>query len=287
MGRETRNTTFVATLVAAVIALTVTSSARADETYTHPATTYKIDQVIEMTKGPYQPGDLIAFDVKTALPRDQFHFFQVTGECLSAPAAWHIGTENKFVNNDLVRKGYAVATVTSGCTDGVRQVLEVEIEDSDKGYARIAYDGESSILSYVVTNGHLFPNADNSLRKPDSISTKNLPSAIRMSSQRPFKVWTLPGLTKNGQTINWVANGVCKFRRGQGEGDINGDLVAKAPGKCYLSANTPWGSNLFQPVNIAMEIKIYPHTALLCINQKNKKLLYTEKALCPKGYTKK
>ncbi len=274
-------------VLALLTALFSTAPATADETATHPATTYTIDQVIEITQGPYKPGDLIAFDIKTKLPRSEMHYFQVTGECLSRPATWHTGTENKFVDNRYSRQGYAVAAVTSGCTDGLHQVLEVEIEDADKGYARIAYDGNTTILSYQTIQGHLFANADNSLRKSDSIATKSLPLSLKMKSSKSMKIWALPGITTNQQTINWVANGKCKFRRGQGEGDVNGDLYALAPGKCFISANTPWGSNLFEPVNIAFEIRIYSSKALLCVNKANKKQVYLEKPKCPKGYVKK
>jgi hypothetical protein len=191
------------------------------------------------------------------------------------------------VDNRYSRQGYAVAAVTSGCTDGIHQVLEVEIEDTDHGYARIAFDGINSILKFQTTQGQLFPGADNSLRKSDSIATKTLPLSVKMKSNKALKIWSLPGLTSNKQTINWVANGKCKFRRALGEGDVSGDLLGLMPGKCYISANTPWGSNLFQPVNVAFEIKIYSAKASLCVNKKNKKQVYIEKPKCPKGYVKK
>lgn len=258
---------------------------QADQTATHIATHYTIDQVVEITKGPYKPGDIIAFGIKTKLPLSEIHYFEVTGECFSRPTTWHRGTENKFVDNSYSRQGYAVAVITSGCSDGVHQVLEVEVEDTNQGLVRVSFDGENSLLSYKTINGHLVPNVDNSKRKADSISTQTLPLNVRMTSNRSLKIWDLPGLTVNQQTINWVANGACKFRRGLGEGDVSGRLIAINPGKCYISANTPWGSNLFQPVNVAFEINVFSPKALSCSEKKSKKQVYVEASRCPKGYS--
>lgn len=274
--------------VFAILASTLLSTpALADETSTHPATGYAVDGVIEVSRGPYKPGDVIVFDIQTTLLREDMHYFQVTGECFTAPAEWHIGTEKSFLDNRYASKGYAVATISSGCIDGIHQILEVEIEDKDQGFARMSYDGTNSIASFRVSGGQLRAGSDNSSRKADSIIAKTLPLSLRMKSTGPIQIWNLPRLTTQKQTISWAVNGKCQFKRGEGAGDNGGRLIALAPGKCNIAANTPWGSNLFNPVNIAWEIRIYSSKAVLCVNKKNKKQFYLEKAKCPKGYAKK
>lgn len=259
----------------------------ADETSTHPATTYRVDGITEITEGPYKPGDVIAFGIKTALSRQNMHYFQITGECFTAPAEWHVGSEKKFLDGQYATQGYAVATISSGCIDGIHQINEVEIEDNEQGYARINYDGVNSIATFQVIGGQLRAGSDNSSRKGDSINAKTLPLSIRMKSTGPIQIWDLPRLTTQKQTISWAVNGKCLFKRGQGAGDNGGRLVALAPGKCNIAANTPWGSNLFNPVNKAWEIRIYSAKAILCVNKKSKKQFYLEKSMCPKGYAKK
>lgn len=263
------------------------ASTWADETSTHPATSYQIDGIIEITKGPYKPGDPIAFDIKTSLPRQDFHYFQVSGECFVAPAEWHIGSENLFLDNQFVRKGYALSIISSGCTDGLHQVTEVELEDKDQGFARITINENQPIHTFSTVGGQLRIGSDNSARKSDSINNKTLPLSVRMKSKSPYKFWTLSRLTSQKQTISWAVNGKCSLKRNLGAADIGGDIFATAPGKCYIAANTPWGSNLFNPVNMAWEIRIYSSDALLCVDRKTKKQIFADKSKCPMGYLKR
>jgi hypothetical protein len=260
-------------------------SAHAHETGSLPSTTFSISNVNLISKGPFQPGDLVFFDLITDLPKDQFHFIQIAGECLTYAAEWHEGNERSFINNERTKLGQAVAVISSGCTDGEHAIQEVLLVAKDNTYSRIT--GESANLPrYVTTNGHFVSDPPRT-KLNDSIDLSSLSKSLKLSRNGMVKILTLPRITENGQTISWTAIGNCKITREHGLNDLGGQVTTNKPGKCSLSANTPWGSNLFKPVNIAREVSVYSKNAIPCQKNGSNLIYYTEKAKCPKGYVKR
>ena len=262
--------------------LSTSSGAQAHETGSMPSTSFTISQVNLLSKAPVKPGDLLTFELKTELPISQFHFIQVTGSCLTYPAEWHDGTENAYLNNSKTNLAQAVAVVSSGCLDGMHAIEEVLLVAKDNSFARITSE-DADLPKYFVTKGQ-FVATPPSTKSADSISLVSIPKALKLASAGSTKVFTVPRLTAKGQTISWTALGSCAIKREHGMSDLGGQAIASKVGKCFLSANTPWGSHLYNPVNIALEVSIYSKNALSCKRSKGNAIIYTEASNCPKGY---
>ena len=260
-------------------------SVQAHETGSVPSTSFSISNVSLISQGPFKPGDLVFFELTTDLPKDQFHFIQVTGECLTYAAEWHEGNERSYLNNARAKLGQAVAVISSGCTDGEHTIQEVVLVAKDNTYSRLT--GESANLPrYIITKGH-FVSDPPSAKLRDSIILSSLSKSLKLARNGMVKILTLPRVTEYGQTISWTAIGNCQITREFGLSDLGGQVTANKPGKCSLSANTPWGSNLFHPVNIAVEVSVYSKNALSCIKNNSVIIHYTEQTKCPRGYVKK
>ncbi len=257
----------------------------AHETGSQPSTTFSISNVNLISTGPFKPGDLLVFDLVTNLPKEQFHFIQVSGECLAYPAEWHEGTERSYLNNSRSKSGQAVAVISSGCTDGEHAIQEVMLVAKDNTYSRVTKD--SVILPrYSITKGH-FLSTPPSTKLSDSINLSSLPKSLKLGRDGVSRIVTLPRTTDHGQTISWTALGNCQFIREYGLSDLGGQVTANKPGKCSLSANTPWGSHTYKPINVAVEVSIYSKSALTCRKNASNLVIYTEATKCPKGYVKK
>lgn len=262
--------------------LVASPSAQAHETGSTPATQFNLSAVNLTTDGPFKPGDLLTFEVITNLPMSEFHFIQVTGSCLAYPAEWHDGTENAYLNNSKSNLAQAVAVVSSGCLDGIHSVEEVMLVAKDNSFARITSE-DFDLPKYSITNGQ-FVATPPSTKTADSIGLVSIPKAVKLASTGSTKVITIPRLTSKGQTISWTALGSCAIKREHGMSDLGGQVIASKVGKCFLSANTPWGSHLYNSVNIASEVSIYSKNALVCKRSKDNAIVYTEASKCPKGY---
>jgi len=236
-------------------------------------------------QGPFEPGDVLTFDLVTNLPKDQFHFIQVSGECLAYPAEWHDGTESDYVNNTYSRLAKAVAVVSSGCSDGEHSIQEVMLVAKDNTYARLQGDS-SKLPKYTISKGHLLSTVQTE-KMIDSIDLKSVPASFSLAKKAELKVLTVPRITNKGQTISWTAIGACQLKRELGSTDLGGLIVATKPGTCTIGANTPWGSHLYNPVNLTREVSIYSSKAIKCQLRNGKKLIYLETSKCPKGYVKK
>jgi len=245
---------------------------------------FRIDSLKIVSKGPYLPGDVIAFSVTSELPLNERLWIQVTADCLAYPAEWHQGTAKNFVSDKFARKGQATAVITSGCVSGFHKVTEVILSDSSNNYTRVTSE-ESNLPSFEVSKGHLRPEATGLRLKRDSLKSINIPSQVKLNAdRRQISIITLPRTTDGGQTLDWVATGECSIRRLTGASDLGGVLLASEQGTCVLSANTPWGSNLLQPLNQAVAIEVFPSTAISCQSQATKSLKLVVGSRCPKGY---
>jgi len=249
------------------------------------STEFSITGINLVEKGPFEPGDVLAFELITDLPKDQFHFIQISGECLAYPAEWHEGTGDSFINSSYSRVAKAVAVVSSGCSDGEHSIQEVMLVAKDNTYARLLGDS-SKLPKYTISKGH-FVSTLQAEKKNDSIDLKTVPASFILAKKGELKILNVPRLTNKGQTISWTAIGACQFKREFGSTDLGGLIVATKPGTCTISANTPWGSHLFNPVNLAKEVSIYSSKAIKCQLKNGKKLIYLETSKCPKGYVKK
>lgn len=261
------------------------SGAAAHQTPSELSTTFSISGIKLTPKGPFKPGDLITFEVVSNLPLDQFHFMQITGECLTYPAEWHEGSEGSYLDNSRAKLGKAVAVVSSGCQDGEHLIQEVFLISRENAYARLTSDS-ATLPKYEITQGHFVASQPRE-KKSDSLIIPNLPKATKLAANGYANIANLPRVTSHGQTISWTALGACRIKKEFGQSDLGGQVIADKRGKCHMSANTPWGSHLYNPVNIALEVSIYSSNALECRLIKGKTVLYTEVSKCPKGYMKK
>lgn len=247
---------------------------------------FRIINVKFQTKGPYKPGDLIAFEVVTDLKKSQLQWIQVSADCLAYPAEWHRNTEKKFVNNLYVKKGYAIGVVSSGCYSGEQKIYEVILSDIENRYTRVSVE-DSKLPSFFLEDGHLFREEMTGILKPDSLGKFRLPTQIRRDSKSlQTETIVLPRATAGGQTLDWVISGNCELRKIAGSSDLGGALVVGLPGACAISANTPWGSNLYQPFNQAYSIEVFPASAIKCQNVTTKEIKIRNSKKCPKGYKK-
>jgi hypothetical protein len=246
----------------------------------------KVSRIEILSDGPFRPGDIIAFEVVSDLPLKQRQWIQVTADCLAYPAEWHRDTEKDFVNKKFARKGIAVAVIASGCTSGTHRVYEVLLSDIENNYTRVTLQ-DASLPTFEVKRGHLLDQSQVRLLKPDSLSKLQIPDAIRLRKlSTRTEIMTLPRVTAGGQTLEWVTSGACGLQKLSGSSDLGGLLWASAVGTCVLSVNTPWGSNLFQPLNRAIAIEVFPETALLCRSKSTKKTKFVDGGPCPKGFKK-
>lgn len=262
----------------------LSNTAQAHETGSTPTTSFTLSGVNLTSTGPFKPGDLLTFELITDLPKSEFHFIQVTGDCLTYAAEWHEGTEGAYLNASKVKQSQAVAVVSSGCIDGEHGIREVMLVARDNTFARLTSES-ATLPTYLISKGH-FVSTPPTSKMGDSINLNSLQKAQKLTKNGVVSVATLPRLTSNGQTISWTALGSCKVKREFGLSDLGGEVIATKAGKCNISANTPWGSHLFKPVNIAIEINIYSKKAILCLKSK-KIAIYSESPQCPKGYVKK
>jgi len=245
---------------------------------------FKIASLKILSKGPYKPGDVIVFSVDSNLPIRQRQWIQVTADCLTYPAEWHSGTEESFLVEKFAKRAQATAVISSGCSSGVQKVTEVMLADVQNNYTRVTTE-DATLPTFVVTKGHLRANATSVSLKKDSIAKLRIPQQVRLkrnSKQTTFL--TLPRITDGGQTLDWVATGECGITRTTGATDLGGALWASGPSVCALALNTPWGSNLYQALNQAFSIEVFPATALSCQSKSNKKIKYVNSARCPKGF---
>jgi hypothetical protein len=248
--------------------------------------TLKISSVEILSEGPFRPGDVIAFKVISDLPLKQRQWVQVTADCLAYPAEWHRETEADFIDKKLVKKGIATAIIASGCTSGEHRVYEVLLSDIENNYTRLTLE-DSSLPTFEVRLGHLQDKGQSSLLKSDSLSKLKFPSGIRLKkSSSRTEIITLPRVTDGGQTLEWVTSGPCGLQKLSGSSDLGGVLWASAAGTCVLSVNTPWGSNLYQPLNRAIAIEVFPETAVLCRSKSTKRTTFVDAGPCPKGFKK-
>lgn len=250
-----------------------------------PTTQFSISEVKLLSTGPFKPGDLLKFELVTNLSKSEFHFIQISGECLTYPAEWHEGTEASFLDNSSAKANQAVAVVSSGCSNGLHRIQEVTLVSKDNTFARLT-DLTATLPEYVVTRGH-FVEGPASEKRSDSINLTSIPKVVKLAPNNLIRIGYLPRLTTNGQTISWTALGACKFIREFGMSDLGGRVIGTKIGKCSLSANTPWGSHLFNPVNIAFEVAVFSKNAVLCQQSKGKIITYTESSKCPKGFVKR
>ena len=263
----------------------LSNPAQAHETGSTMTTSFNLSGVQLISNGPFKPGDLLTFELVTDLPKSEFHFIQVTGDCLAYPAEWHEGAEDAYLNNSKTKQGQAVAVVSSGCVDGEHAIQEVMLVAKDNTFARLT--SESAILpSYQISKGHFVATPPPS-KLSDSINLISLQRSQKLAKNGRVIVATLPRLSANGQTLSWTALGSCKLKREFGLSDLGGQVIAAKAGKCSISANTPWGSHLYSPVNNAIEITIYSKNAIRCVNTRTKVIAYTESPKCPNGYVKK
>jgi hypothetical protein len=248
--------------------------------------TLKISRVEILSEGPFRPGDVIAFQVVSDLPLKQRQWIQVTADCLAYPAEWHRETEADFIDKKFVKKGIATGVIASGCTSGEHRVYEVILSDIENNYTRLTLE-DSSLPAFEVRRGHLRDQGQSGLLKSDSLSKLKFPPGVRLKkSSSRTEIMTLPRVTDGGQTLEWVTSGPCGLQKLSGSSDLGGVLWASAAGTCVLSVNTPWGSNLYQPLNRAIAIEVLPETALLCRSKSTKKTMFVDKGPCPKGFKK-
>jgi hypothetical protein len=276
-----------ALLVSAILTCISTASpiAVGHEAGSTISTEFSITGIDLVEKGPFEPGDVLAFELTTDLPKDQFHFIQISGECLAYPAEWHEGTEDRFINSSYSRVAKAVAVVSSGCSDGEHSIQEVMLVAKDNTYARLLGDS-NKLPKYTISKGH-FVSTLQAEKTNDSIDLKTVPASLVLAKKGELKILNVPRLTNKGQTISWTAIGACQLKRELGSTDLGGLIVATKPGTCTISANTPWGSHLFNPVNLAKEVSVFSSKAIKCQLRNGKKIIYLETSKCPKGYVKK
>ncbi len=248
--------------------------------------TLKISRVEILSQGPFRPGDIIAFKVISDLPLKQRQWIQVTADCLAYPAEWHRETEADFIDKKFVKKGIAIAVIASGCTSGEHRVYEVILSDIENNYTRLSLE-DSSLPTFEVRRGHLRDQGQSNLLKSDSLSKLKFPPGIRLKkSASRTEIMTLPRVTDGGQTLEWVTSGPCGLQKLSGSSDLGGVLWASAAGTCVLSVNTPWGSNLYHPLNRAIAIEVFPETAVLCRSKSTKRTTFVDVGPCPKGFKK-
>lgn len=245
---------------------------------------FQIKAVNVLSKGPFLPGDLIVFNVVSDLPKVKRQWIQVTADCLAYPAEWHQGTEDNFVIEEYVKKGQATAVISSGCLNGVHKVTEIILSDMDNNYTRVT-SVELELPTFVVSKGHLLAGSSSRRLKKDSMRQLRIPSQIKLVKDKErSRILSLPRTTDGGQTLDWVATGECGIRRLTGASDLGGELWASDQGLCVLSVNTPWGSNLYQPLNQAATIEVFPSTAISCQPSSRKIVKFVVGSRCPKGY---
>jgi hypothetical protein len=246
--------------------------------------TFRINSVKIVSKGPYIPGDIISFGVVSDLPLTEREWIQVTADCLAYPAEWHQGTGKNFVSDKFIKKAQATAVISSGCVSGVHVVTEVLLSDSSNNYTRVTSE-DFDLPSFEVSKGHLRPEAPEIQLKKDSLKSIKIPPQIKLKSNLGQTViMNLPRTTDGGQTLDWVATGDCAIRRFTGVSDLGGVLLATNQGNCVLSSNTPWGSNLYKPLNQAAAIEVFPPTAISCQPKSKKGVKLVAGSTCPKGY---
>jgi len=247
---------------------------------------FRIVEVKFQTKGPYKPGDLIAFEVISDLRKSRLEWIQVSADCLTYPAEWHRNTEKKFVNDSYVKKSYAIGIVSSGCYTGEQKIYEVILSDIDNRYARVSIE-DSKLPSFYVEGGHLLREDTTRILNSDSLGKFKLPTQIRHDSKSSqASSVTLPRVTAGGQTLDWVITGNCEIKKIAGSSDLGGALLVGSPGTCSISANTPWGSNLYQPFNQAYSMEVFPKSAIKCQKVGKKEVNFYNSKKCPKGYKK-
>lgn len=247
---------------------------------------FRITSVTIVSKGPYEPGDVIAFAVVSDLPAAQRQWIQVTAECLAYPAEWHQATEEKFVVRKFAGKGQATAVISSGCLSGVHQVTEVMLSDVGNNYTRVTSE-ETTLPSFTVAKGHLQVQSAGTRLKRDALKRIRIPAQFKIDPRsEQSAILTLPRTTDGGQTLDWVATGECGIRRLTGASDLGGVLWASGQGLCVLAFNTPWGSNIYQPLNQAATIEVFPASALSCQSRSNRTVRLVIGSRCPKGYKK-
>jgi hypothetical protein len=247
---------------------------------------FRISEIKVRSKGPYKPGDVIVFEVISNLPKTQIDWIQITADCLAYPAEWHRDTEKNFADGSFVKKYYAIGIISSGCYSGERQVYEVILSDVKSRYTRVSVEN-ATLPSFIVQGGHLSETGDANNLMADSLKKMSIPSQVRLekkSSQTRGAV--LPRTTSGGQTLDWVVSGNCRLKRIFGASDLGGELWVGPKGTCVVSANTPWGSNLYQPLNQAHTIEILPASAIRCQKLGSKEVKYFLSKNCPKGFKK-
>lgn len=251
-----------------------------------PSTDFRINSVSVVTKGPYKPGDLIVFSVNTNLPKSRTHFIQASGECLAYPAEWHEDTEENFEDASFVKRIQLVAVISSGCIDGIHSLNEVLVFDKNNSFTSATIN-QTNLPRFQVNAGQLFFEGPRNELRPDSIVKLKIPSQIRLDKGvKELKIASLPRISDGGQTLDWSATGSCRIKKFKGQSDLGGQLYGLGKGSCVVSVNTPWGSNIYLPINQAKGIELFPSTALLCSAiSTNQKAFYLGKS-CPKGTRK-
>lgn len=245
---------------------------------------FRINSLKIVSKGPYLPGDVIVFNVGSDLPVAQRQWIQVTADCLAYPAEWHQGTYENFVEEKFAKRAQATAVISSGCVSGVHRVTEVLLSDLSNNYTRVTSE-DFKLPTFVVSKGHLRLESTGLQLRKDSLKSIKVPSEVKLNAGlEQTAIIALPRVTDGGQTLDWVTTGECGIRRLTGASDLGGVLWASNQGICVLSSNTPWGSNLYRPLNQAVAIEVFPSTALSCRSKAKKGSKFVVGSQCPKGY---
>ena len=209
----------------------------------------KIGSVVQITSGPYKPGDVIVFDVNITGGNPAIKFVSVNGECLSSYNRWG---NSKYLNwkfTDFNPNYYAVnrisATIQANCVSGLHSLTSIEVIDATDLSASAfggAFGGISGAFKYEVINGQLI--APGSIRpepKSDSVDLSMIPTTIEFSgSTLSIK---LPRLSLGGNNLGWTGNPasdaatICRIRR-EFPGDNGYSLEITGPGNCNLQVGT-------------------------------------------------
>jgi hypothetical protein len=208
----------------------------------------KILSVVQVTKGPYKPGDVITFQINTTGGNPGLNSVVLRGGCLnwiygSGDIRWELNSKldpielfgwQQYVNPGTSSTSSLIkAVVSSSCADGTYKLVDVYVGDLTQLETRFENVNDAS-LNYVVQGGLLVPPG---IVRPepraDSIELKSLSNTlIYAGAQMSF---SLPRTSQGGQVLNWLSSGNCRVTI-PFKGDVGGELTITGPGTCKLRA---------------------------------------------------
>jgi hypothetical protein len=239
-----KKVTFLTLILFSFSALFLTTGANADS-----ANPPKIGSIVQVTSGPYKPGDIITFDVNVTGGSPAIKIINIAGECIGLDNYWanvpYVSWKFTDYNSTYFAPNRISAIIKGNCVSGIRKIQYVTVQDVTDLSTTMRGDGFGELtgaFSYEVIGGlDLAPGVVRPPMQGDSVDIPALTKTIEYSGNTMSI--PLPRLSKGGNTLRWTgtpaseAASFCRIRK-EFPGDTGYSLEITGPGRCNFGVET-------------------------------------------------